>query len=41
MLQQQVETDYYNKVLHDYAIEDAQINDNNNVYYGKMEILMQ
>ena len=35
MLQQQVETDYYNKVLHDYAIEDAQINDSNNVYYGK------
>lgn len=34
-LQQQVESDYYDKVLHDYAVQDAEINDNNNIYVGE------
>jgi hypothetical protein len=34
-LQQQVESDYYDKVLHDYAVQDAEINDSNNIYVGE------
>lgn len=34
-LQQQIESDYYDKVLHDYAVQDAEINDSNNIYVGE------